>query len=291
MTDAAAFAKINLSLGVRPRDSSGLHPLRSLAQSISPADRISLDEAPEDAFEVFGEREGLGEPSTNLAWQALEASRPARSRHAFRLHKLIPVAAGLGGGSADAAAVLALVQHLYGPSDDIDRLAPTLGSDVPFCLVGGTAWIEGRGDRIERLPLLADLHIALVVPPFSLSTAAVYARWDALDGPTGPALEPRHLPMALRAEAPLPNDLTPAAIDIEPGLGDWIADLNRLWGQGVAMSGSGPALYSLFATESEAAGAAAAVRGARLATAVGAAARGWEFDPGGTLPAPPWGVV
>lgn len=267
---AEAFAKVNLSLRVRPPDASGLHPVYSLAQSIGWADLVGLESADEDAFEVDGP-EGVPRDESNLAWRALEAVRAEASRRTpvrLTLEKQIPEAAGLGGGSADAAAVLALAAEHYGlEAGRRDALAPGLGADVPFCLIGGTALLEGHGDRVAPLPPVGGYALAVVVPPFPLPTAAVYRRWDQMEGPAGPEIAARWLPVELREHAPLRNDLTPAAAALDPGVGDWIEDLGRLWAAPALMSGSGPALFGFFPTQDEAADAAAAVRGARAVAA------------------------
>jgi len=278
-----AFAKVNLSLRVRPPDSSGLHPVRSLAQSIGWADRVSLDPAGEDGFVVSGPDE-VPRDGSNLALQALEAvrSRAARSGPILlALEKHIPAAAGLGGGSADAAAVLALAAAHLGLEDvGRDALASGLGADVPFCLTGGTALVAGHGEEITSLPFAGGYALAVAVPPFRLPTAGVYRRWDEMEGPVGPGVAGRALPVLLREHAPLVNDLTPAALDLTPGLGDWIADLSRLWGTPVLMSGSGPALFSFFPTPGEAAAAAGAVKGSRGATAADPMSTGRGACPG-----------
>jgi 4-diphosphocytidyl-2-C-methyl-D-erythritol kinase len=191
------------------------------------------------------------------------------------------MAAGLGGGSADAAAALVLAAAMFGVSDR-DRLAPGLGADVPFCLLGGTAWMEGHGERLTPLPPLAGFWLAVAVPPFKVPTAAAYVRWDDLDGPGGPAAPGRDLPPELRPYEPLANDLVPAALSLVPGLGDWAADLRRLWGRAVLMSGSGPAHFAFFPTPSEAEAAAGAVAAARGARACRPVPQGWQV-PSGTL--------
>ena len=282
--EAEAFAKVNLSLLLRARDASGRHPLRSLVQSVDWADRLALKGAEADSFVVTG----LPAPAdeSNLAWRALEAVRaavPRRAPVALALDKRIPIAAGLGGGSADAAATLALGSDRFGlPAAERAALAPGLGADVPFCLAGGTARMEGYGERVTSLPPLAGFWLAVVVPPFAISTGAAYARWDALEGPQGPAVEGRDLPPQLRAYEPLRNDLVPAARALAPALGDWVADLQRRWGRAVLMSGSGPSLFAFFPTASEAEGAAA-VAGARGGRACRPVAQGWQM-PSGTLP-------
>jgi 4-diphosphocytidyl-2-C-methyl-D-erythritol kinase len=282
--EAEAFAKVNLSLRVRARDASGLHPLHSLAQSIDWADRLALEGAETDSFVVTGLP--VPDDGSNLARRALEAVRasaPRRGPVALALDKRIPVAAGLGGGSADAAAALVLASARFGlPALERAALAPALGADVPFCLTGGTARVEGYGERLTPLPPPAGFWLAIVVPPFEVSTEAAYARWDALGGPEGPAVVGRDLPPSIRPYEPLANDLVPAARSLAPGLGDWAADLQRRWGRAVLMSGSGPTLFAFFPTASEAA-EAAAVAGARGARACAPVSQGWQV-PSGTLP-------
>jgi len=283
--EAEAFAKLNLSLRVRPRDRTGLHPLQSLMQSIDWSDRLTFDDADDDALMLRGLE--VPDDESNLAWRALEAVRGAAARSdpaALGLDKRIPVSAGLGGGSADAAAVLALAAARYGlSSEERDALAPGLGADVPFCLAGGTCLVEGHGERLTALPPLAGFVVAMVVPPFEVPTAAAYRRWDDLGGPRGPEVSPRHLPTALREGPPPVNDLLPAAVSLVPELGDWLADLHRAWGQPALMSGSGPALFGLYLSEDEAAEAAAAIPGARAARACRPVPQGWRV-PSGTLP-------
>jgi 4-diphosphocytidyl-2-C-methyl-D-erythritol kinase len=280
------FAKVNVSLRVRPPDRSGLHPLRSLAQSIDWRDCLVLADADEDALEV--DPPDVPADERNLAWRAVEAVRQragATGPVRVSLAKRIPVAAGLGGGSADAAGGLVVAGKRFGLDDEgRAALAPGLGADVPFCLSGGTAWMEGHGEQISPLPFSGDYVLAVVVPPFPLSTAAVFRRWDELGGPTGPAPPERDLPDSLRPYAPLANDLVPAARDLTPALGDWLADLAGAWGRAVMMTGSGPAVFGYFGDEDEAAGAlgeAGEARAVRVCRPIG---RGWEWNPSGTLP-------
>jgi len=273
-----AYAKINLTLRVEAPGPSGMHPIRSLVQSIDWADHLELVESDEDRLVIEGS--DLPMDGTNLAVRALEAVRAATGRHHpvfLRLVKEIPVAAGLGGGSADAAAVLALASRCLRLDPRArDALGPDLGADVAFCVTGGLARMTGFGERLQPVPEDATFHVAVAVPPFHLATAEVYARWDALEGPVGSKIPPRHLPPSLRSYGPLINDLLPAAIDLQPDLGDWISDLSRLWGVPVAMSGSGPSLFGLFSSLSEADGAAAEVEGARAARGCSQRDSGWR---------------
>lgn len=283
--EAEAFAKLNLGLRVLPRDRSGLHPLRSLMQSIDWVDLLTLEDADDDALAVRGL--AVPDDESNLAWRALEAVRAVAARPgpaALGLDKRIPVSAGLGGGSADAAAILGMAAARYGlPAERRDALAPGLGADVPFCLVGGTCLVEEHGERLTVLPSLEGFRLAVVVPPFAVPTAAAFRRWDDLGGPVGPEVPVRHLPMVLREGPPPVNDLVPAAVSLVPELGDWLADLRRAWGQPALMSGSGPALFGFFSSEDEAAEAAAALPGARAARACRPVPQGWRM-PSGTLP-------
>lgn len=267
---AEAYAKINLTLRVDPPGSNRLHPIRSIAQTIDWADLVELECHEPESFVVEGADLTAG--ADNLAVRALQAVRTAAGRShsvAMRLVKRIPVAAGLGGGSSDAATVLALASECLRLDPRArNTLAPGLGADVALFLWGGLVRMEGHGEEVRRLPEQPTLHPAVVVPPFELATADVYRRWDELGGPRGASsIAVRHLPPSLRSYGPLVNDLTPAALDLVPDLGDWMSDLARRWSVPVAMSGSGPSVFGLFATRGEADDAAAAVadgtRGAR----------------------------
>jgi len=284
-----AFAKVNLSLRVRTPRPDGMHPVQSLVQSVDWADEMSLEVVEgDDEFVLRGA--DLEADQDNLAWRAVAAMRAdsPRAIH-LELDKSIAVAAGLGGGSADAALGLALGAEVFGQTpEEAAAVAADLGADVPFCLAGGSALLEGIGDEVTRLESADDFAIAIVVPPFELATPSVYRRWDELGGPIGPGIEAQHLPGSLRDHAPLSNDLQPAAVDLTPELGDWISDIASAWGQPVAMSGSGPALFSVFGSKGEAEDAIAVVHGARSSAATMPMSVGWEMDAGGELPPAPW---
>jgi 4-diphosphocytidyl-2-C-methyl-D-erythritol kinase len=267
MTDWQAPAKLNLSLQVRPQDEAGLHPLRSLVQTIEWCDLISVEEGDDDQLEIEGA--DLPEGGDNLVWKAVAALRRRSPPHLpplwIKLVKQIPVAAGLGGGSADAAAILRAVAEMVRiDSSEVLVAAKEVGADVPYLLAGGLAWMEGHGDRITALANPPQgFGIAVVVPPFELSTAAVYREWDRLEGPEGPSVSERHLPPGLREFGPVRNDLTPAAISLLPELADWMAEVADLWNRPVAMTGSGPAVFGFFLDEEEAAAAVTWVTGGR----------------------------
>jgi 4-diphosphocytidyl-2-C-methyl-D-erythritol kinase len=280
---AEAYAKINLALNVFPRSADGFHPVRGIFQSVSLADVVELRPATEDAIEVSNDEAPADE--TNLAWRALDtARRTARviQPAAVVIRKEIPSGAGLGGGSADAAAMLGIAMRRFGlDPDDASEIAEGLGSDVPFSFVGGTCLAEGRGERLTPMEPLAGCAVALVVPPFSMSTPAVYARWDALDGPTGEVIADVHLPPQLRGGLPIRNDLLPAAMAIDERIGDWRSDLRNRWGVPIAMTGSGSALFGFFPSMDEATSAIGAVDvPSRLAVAVEPTPHGWRIIDG-----------
>lgn len=276
---AAAYAKINLALAVYPAAADGYHPIQGLFQSVSLADRVAI--VPSVADDVSVSNDEAPADSSNVAWVALE-----RARHVarmpigmeLRIDKRIPAGAGLGGGSADAGAVIGLLSDAYGiDADTALDVGASVGSDVPFAIQGGTALVRGRGEQIEQIEPLSGFALAVVVPPFSLATPDVYRRWDELDGPVGPAMSDASLPPQLRGRDPMRNDLYPAAADIDPRIADWVDELSAQWGTEVAMTGSGSALFAYFADRAEADAAASEVSvPCRLAVGVTLMDRGWD---------------
>ncbi|MGH8998823.1 MAG: 4-(cytidine 5'-diphospho)-2-C-methyl-D-erythritol kinase [Acidimicrobiia bacterium] len=267
-----ARAKLTLSLRVLGRRPDGFHDLEALVTSVAdPHDVVELAPRPEGVTVAVSGPAAAGVPAgpANLAHRAATASGAAV---AVTLHKTIPAGAGLGGGSADAAAVLGGLG-----SADLQAKAAELGSDVPFCLTGGLAWMRGRGEMLEPLEPLDGPALVIAVPPFALSTADVYATWDRLGGPRSERRCPP--PPALRALLPegLVNDLEPAALAAEPRLGPFRRSLEALTGHQAGMAGSGPACF-VFASDEEQArdmAVAAAALGART-FATRPAARGVE---------------
>lgn len=211
-----APAKLTRSLrvtGVRP---DGLHVIDAEMVTLDLSDELVL--SPGDGLEVVGAT-GLAVPvgDDNLVSRALAA---LGRRAAVRLVKRIPAGAGLGGGSADAAAVL----RWAGCADVI--LAASLGADVPFCLSGGRARVTGVGEVLTPLPF-EDRAYTLVVPPFGVPTAEVYRAWDRLGGPTAAG----------------PNDLEPAALAVAPALAEWRDRLGEATGVTPTLAGSGSAWF------------------------------------------------
>lgn len=268
-----APAKVNLSLELRSRDAQGLHPLRSLFQAIEWNDL--LDVMPSEVDELTIDGADLPDGGDNLVWKAVAELRReiGRDRPAMNmtLTKRIPVAAGLGGGSSDAAAALMATANIMRVEPKVTReIAPRVGADVPFFLHGGSLWAEGHGEQLTPARLPTDYAIAIAVPDFELRSADVYQAWDRLGEPTDREIAQRRLPPALRSNVTIRNDLTPAAVDLRPELGDWIEELSDLWERPVMMTGSGPALFAFFEDLDEAEDAARAVpdraRSARAVT-------------------------
>jgi 4-diphosphocytidyl-2-C-methyl-D-erythritol kinase len=219
----------------------------------------------------------------NLAFKGAAAVRRtagSKQRLAITLDKSIPAAAGLGGGSADAACGLAMAGRYFGVDHaTLVQLAPEIGSDVPFCLAGGTARVSGRGEFVHRAEPLSGFSLAIVVPPVEISTPAAFKTWDTLGEPSGPCVDAAALPPPLRGEDSFCNDLYPAAAALVPELDDWRADLERAWGRPVLLSGSGPSLFGFFLDKDEATDAAAEIPiGARFAEACDLSPVGWRIQ-------------
>ena len=249
---ATAHAKLTLSLAVYDRRQDGFHDVEGLAVSIGdPYDLVEVEAVPHPGgvtLEVAGgatDRVPTG--PDNLAARAGEdlLIHAGRSGHGVRMlvRKGIPAGSGLGGGSADAAAALAAVRRLLSVDVDDDglvALAAGVGSDVPFCLLGGLAWMRGRGEQLEPVALADALPLVIVLPPLFVSTTAVYAAWDDLGGPVAQRRVPAPDAVAHLVEE-LGNDLEAAAETVEPRLPAFRADLEEAAGLPAILAGSGSA--------------------------------------------------
>jgi 4-diphosphocytidyl-2-C-methyl-D-erythritol kinase len=263
-----AYAKLNLVLHVGPARDDGLHPICSLMASIDLADELTATPRRSGADHV----DAPGVPGENLAARALAEFRSRAGGKLppleLRIHKRIPVAAGLGGGSADAAAALRIANELAGgplSAEELIRLAADLGSDVPSQLDPRHALVEGVGERIEPLELPA-LVAVLVPDPEGLPTATVYAELDRLGG-TRANLDPEPLKRLAAAgpeemAAGLENDLQQAALSLRPHLSARLDSLRSGGALGAAVSGSGPTCFGLYADRKAAEDAAASIPGA-----------------------------
>ncbi len=269
-----APAKLNLVLHVgRPRP-DGLHPLCSLFASIDLADAVEAEVADGAADSV----DCPGVEGRNLATDAIEEFRrraaPALPPLAVRIDKRIPVAAGLGGGSADAAAVLRIANRVAGDPADaaaLREMAASLGSDVPSQIHPGHALVQGVGEIVEAVSL-PPLPAVLVPDAQGLSTAAVYAEFDRLGGGRE-RLDPEPIRELARQAVGSPdrlanalqNDLQPAALSLRPELARSLERLSAAGALGAAVTGSGPTCFALFSEQAAAAEAAAAIPGSIVA--------------------------
>lgn len=180
-----AFAKINLTLDVTGKRPDGYHDIKSVMQTISIRDDIEIDVDTDRPWELSCSDDGIPCDSRNLAWKAAEVFINVTGKKttglSIRITKRIPSQAGLGGGSADAAAVLRALNRHYGNPLSLFALAEVgaqVGSDVPFCVVCGTAMVEGRGERLRKLPDMPDCCFVVCKPPFSASTPELYRKLD-----------------------------------------------------------------------------------------------------------------
>ncbi|MGH8103508.1 MAG: 4-(cytidine 5'-diphospho)-2-C-methyl-D-erythritol kinase, partial [bacterium] len=178
-----AYAKLNLTLSIHPK-SGDFHPIQSLMQTISLHDELIFDTNETGRLSLFYEEPYPIPMKENLIWIALKKLQEQYSIKkgmTVWLKKRIPVGGGLGGGSSDAAATLIGACRIWElPADGIDlrTIALDIGSDVPFCMQGGTAWVEGRGERVSDLGQLNTLRFVLLFPGFSVSSREGYAWWD-----------------------------------------------------------------------------------------------------------------
>jgi 4-diphosphocytidyl-2-C-methyl-D-erythritol kinase len=237
-----AYAKLNLALHVRAREADGYHRIETIFAFCEDGDVLNAREADALTLELTGPFAGAlaGEPD-NLV---LRAARALGVSAALTLDKRLPVAAGLGGGSADAAALL----RLFGGGQEIAR---SLGADVPACLESRTARGEGRGDEIAPVEIegLAGTPVLLVNPAIPLSTAAVFAAWDGIDrGPLERWEDGR-------------NDLEAPAIRLVPAIADVLGALGDA--RIARMSGSGATCFGLYRDEAERDSAARRIAAAR----------------------------
>jgi 4-diphosphocytidyl-2-C-methyl-D-erythritol kinase len=265
MLRARAAAKVNLGLYVGPvREDGRYHEVVSVLQSIAIWDELEVEVVPEGlGLEVEGG--GLPPDETNLVLVAArELARRSRDLPGarFRLRKGIPVSAGLGGGSADGAAALIALDRLWGlhlPAVNLYAMAAEVGSDVPFCIAGGTGVATGRGDKVREVPSRGATWWVVGIDHERLATEDVYDHFDELELAT--PLEdrwPAELLDALisgdarRVAAGLHNDLEPAAFDLLPDLAKSKQRLLDAGALGAIMSGSGPTMLGLCADEDHA---------------------------------------
>lgn len=241
-----AYAKLNLALQVRERMPDGYHRIETIFAFCQDGDELSADTSDSVSLDVSGPFGSSLRNGDNLVTAAAERLRKASSNTGagatIRLRKQLPVGGGIGGGSADAAATLRLLNRLWDlnwSDDALEAVGGELGADVPACVKSKTMRGEGRGDILQSADLeLSGTPVLLVNPRVELSTAEVFDRWDGIDhGPLGDWRHGR-------------NDLEQAARSIVPQIDGILAWLSAQQGTTfVRMSGSGPTCFALFETE------------------------------------------
>ena len=266
-----AFAKVNYALEVRGVRADGYHEISTVMQSISLCDGLELERA-DEGFRLVVEPEGAPtgpneRNAVSLAWRLLGEATGEDLPVRVRLRKAIPAGAGLGGGSADAAAALVGLNEMFGlglGEADLREIGGRIGADVPFCISGGTALGEGIGEVLTPLAAPPDHRLVVARPDAGAETARIYMAYDdgiearAADGspsvaPTLEALRAGDLGALARS---LGNDLAPVTEALVPEVGGLREGLARSGALGAIMSGSGTAVYGLFGSEGEARAAA-----------------------------------
>ena len=250
-----AYAKINLALHVRARRDDGYHELETLFAFVDAGDVMVARPAAQDSLTVTGEFGGaLTDPFGNIVMQALGAL-PRAQGLAVTLEKNLPVAAGLGGGSADAGALFRIVRELHGLPDDWRDRAAKLGADVPACVDSVTCIGRGTGTELEPVAgSLAGTPVLLVNPRLPLATGPVFKAWDGQD--RGPLPQGQPLEIALAGR----NDLEQPAIALCPQIADVLAVLRETAPLLARMSGSGATCFALYYSEDARDAAAARLR-------------------------------
>lgn len=286
-----AFAKVNYALDVLGLREDGYHEVRTVMQSVSLADEVEIEVA-NWGFELRVEPEGtrVGPPEENTAyraWKLLCGLADDEFPIRVTLWKGIPAGAGLGGGSADAAAILVGLNELFGLGLQVDELREVgarIGADVPFCVSGGTALGEGVGELLSPLPAPPAHRLAVAKPLAGADTGKIYGAYDE-----GPAMSASSVEAVVAAlgSGNLPalagavgNDLAPVTAGLVPEVAELRQGLMDAGALGASMSGSGTAVYGLFGEE-EAARSAAQRSGAPFAGVYGPVSCGVEeIQPG-----------
>lgn len=246
MLTETAYAKINLALHVRRRREDGYHELETLFAFVDGGDRVSATPSSQDSLRTFGEfAAGIDDPFGNIVAKALTAL-PHGSGWAVELEKRLPVAAGLGGGSADAGAIFRMVEQAHGLPDDWLERAARLGADVPACVRSQACLGTGTGTELHAVDNdLAGTAVLLVNPRVPLATGPVFKGWDGVDRGPMPTGSLRTIASEGR------NDLEAPALLLCPAIGEVLDALARTAAMIVRMSGSGATCFALYDSETE----------------------------------------
>ena len=255
-----AFAKINYALEVRGLRDDGYHEIRTVLQSISLADEVEIAqlERAKGGCELRVEPEGArvgppGENTARKAWELVCTLAGAELPVSIKLRKEIPAGAGLGGGSADAAAVFVGIGELFGLGLDAEVLREVgsrIGADVPFCLLGGTVLGEGVGDVLTPLPAPPAHRLVLAGPERGADTGEIYRSYDERPRKSVASVEPvvaaLHSGDLSALAGAIGNDLEPITGELVPEVEAYKKELLRVGALGASMSGTGTAVYGIF---------------------------------------------
>lgn len=250
-----AYAKINLGLDVLGTLPNGYHEVRMIMQTVDIWDELTFERANEgivittDSGELPTDENNLIYKAAKLMQEEFAVSGGVR----IHLQKKIPIAAGMAGGSADAAATLKGISELYelkAPEERLMELGVRIGADVPYCVMGGTALAEGIGERLTRLPAAPGCTLVVVKPDWNVSTKEVYTRLDALEHYGHPDIDGmiasiERGDLAGVAER-LGNVLEPVTVQICPPVRAIRVMMEQLGAMGSLMSGSGPTVFGIF---------------------------------------------
>ncbi len=275
--------KVNLVLDILSRRDDGMHELSTLFWPLAePTDTLEISPGPPGSgLSLTCSDPALANPSNTIykAFDAFASATGLRPDLAVHLAKAVPMGAGLGGGSADAAAMLGHLAALAGPRslapEDMNALAAKVGADAPFFLLGRPAWARGVGERLTPTDLnLSGLCLALVLPPVHVSTAWAYAAWDKrnTDQPASPlhslTCAPERIKSTLCFRVWVRNSFEDVVFEAHPKLREYKEKLLRLGASGAGLSGSGASLFALFRDPETALIAADAFRKASIPASV-----------------------
>ena len=252
-----AYAKLNLTLDILSKRDDGYHEIESIMQQITLCDDVEIDVETGEDWRLECNWEDIPTNSDNLAWKAAGVFYQSIGKDpqgiTIRITKRIPMEAGLAGGSADAAAVLrALNRHEGEPYTvwDLARLGAKVGSDVPFCVLGGTALAKGRGEKVSQLLPMPQCFYCIVKPEFSVSTPELYGRWDGEtshyhpdNSGMGRALDQQDL---MHVAGFLGNAFEPLVAAEHPEINEIKEVMTDCGALGCAMTGSGSAVFGVF---------------------------------------------
>lgn len=252
-----AYAKLNLTLDILGKREDGYHELESVMQQITLCDEIEIDVETGEDWKLECDWEEVPTDPSNLAWKAAGVFYKSIGKDpqgiTIRITKRIPMEAGLAGGSADAAAVLrALNRHEGEPYSiwDLARLGAKVGSDVPFCVQGGTALVKGRGEQVSQVLTMPQCFYCIAKPEFSVSTPALYAEFDQAETVWHPdnkamlkSLDQHDL---MHVAGSVGNAMEPLVAEKHPEIQKIKQTMLDCGALGTAMTGSGSAVYGIF---------------------------------------------